>query len=249
MDAVSVHLHAVIADARRAAIPGAIGDSPDRAGAIVVAPLVAQPARRSTPSASPLSVTIDGSGLFAFEDAGRRAYGRLGDFRFDSRGVLVDGAGRTVLGYAPEAARPAGDLHAIRIAPSDAAAKRFSDFTVDERGVVSGVVRSSAASPAGRGQQVIALGRIALAVFPAPERLHRIGDTIAIATADAGIPLIAAPGDTNVGMLHSHSLETGLVDLESDLARLWSLERDADIGAATAWAGDVFARTAMGLVK
>jgi flagellar hook protein FlgE len=250
MDALSGQIDALIADARRAATPGGIGDSPDRAGAIVAAPPMAELARRSTRSASPLSVTIDGNGMFVFDDTGRRVYGRLGDFRVNSRGALVDGAGRAVLGYSTGAAGPApGGLHPLQIASNDAASKRFSDYAIDEHGTISGVVVDLDSHTGERRRQEVPFGRIALAVFAAPERLHRAGDTIAIATAEAGPPSIVAPGDPNVGTLRTHVLENGLVDLERDLARLWSLQRRADLDAATAWAADGCTRTAMGLVK
>jgi flagellar hook protein FlgE len=250
MDALTVKVDALIADARRAATPGGIGDSPDRAGAIVATPQMAELARRSTPSASPLSVTIDGNGMFVFDDAGRRVYGRLGDFRLNSRGVLVDGAGRPVLGYSIGAAGPApGALHPIQIASNDAASKRFSDYAIDEHGTISGVVVEVDPRSGERRRREVPFGRIALAVFPAPERLHRAGDTIAFATPEAGPPSIVTPGDPNVGTLRTHVLENGLVDLEGDLARLWSLQRRAELEAATAWAADGCARTAMGLVK
>jgi flagellar hook protein FlgE len=250
MDALSVQVDALIADARRAATPGGIGDAPDRAGAIIAAPPVAELARRSTPSDSPLSVTIDGNGMFVFEDAGRRVFGRLGDFRLNSRGVLVDGAGRAVLGYSIGAAGQAPDgLHPMQIASNDGASKLFSDYAIDEHGTISGIVVEVDSRTGERRRREVPLGRIALALFPAPERLHRAGDTIAIATPEAGPPSIVSPGDPNVGTLRSHVLENGLVDLERDFARLWSLQRRADLDAATAWAADGCTRTAMGLVK
>jgi hypothetical protein len=49
--------------------------------------------------------------------------------------------------------------------------------------------------------------------------------------------------------LRPHSLETGMVDLEGDLARLWAERRRQEFALLQAASTDQNARTAFGLVK
>ncbi len=235
MDAVVAQVDVAISDARRAAIPGAIGEALDRSGAIVSASIPGMVSRTS-PSASPLSVAIDGPGMFAFEVDGKRLYGRLGDFSVDSRGALVDGRGRSVLGVVePSTGADLKRLAPIRIDLS----RHYSDYSIDDRGVLSALADGKRET----------LGRLALAVFPASERMARADETSVVATPAAGLPRFYAPGDANVGVLHPHALENGLVDLEGDLARVWGLRRRGELAAAQARASDECVRDALGLVK
>ena len=89
----------VIADLRRAAIPGATGDAADRAADVLVDAGAQTGADRFAPSTAPLAVAVDGPGLFVLRDGDRTIYSRLGDFRIDASGRLVDGHGRTVVGF------------------------------------------------------------------------------------------------------------------------------------------------------
>lgn len=235
MEALAAQVDLTVSDARRAATPGAIGDALDRTGAIVAAP-VAATRNHTSPSASPLSVAIDGPGMFAFERDGKRLYGRLGDLCIDPRGALVDGRGRAVLGVKETATR--ADIN--RLAPIRVdVAKRYTDFSIDDHGVLSALAD---------GKRVI-LGRLALAVFPASERMAHADDTSVIATPAAGAPQFYFPGEANVGVLQPHALENGLVDLQGDLARLWRLRRRGELDAVQARASDECVRDALGLVK
>lgn len=231
MDAIAEQVDALTIDARRAARTGAVGDAPDRPGSIVAKPIegVIVP---TTTSASPLSVSIDGAGFFVVERAGRRYYTRLGDFRFDERGTLVDGEGRTVLGLGPSRRGRAGDLAPIR----HNAAKNAS---IDANGVV--------AVTGMRGAETI--GRVALAVFPAAERLVRVDAISLHATAASGDPRIVAPGAPNVGSLKDHTLENALVDVAGDLEGMWRAQRRGETQAAEAAAEDSCERAALGLVR
>jgi len=236
VDPIAVQVEAAVSDARRAAVNGAIGDAPDRSGVIVAEPTISL-RRQITPSASPLSVAIDGPGMFVFESSAGRAYGRLGDFSVDDRGRLIDGRGRAVLGVASttNAAPEASHLAPIRVER----AMGFTDYSIDDRGVLSALANGERRS----------IGQVALAVFPAPERMKRLDDTSVVATHAAGDPHFYLPGAANVGALAPRSLENGLVDLDGDLARMWSLRRRGELEAAQAYASDGCERVALGLVK
>ena len=231
MDAIAVQVEALTIDARRGAHVGAIGDDPDHPGSIVTKPVesVLVP---TAPSASPLAVSIDGSGFFVVERAGRRCYTRLGDFRFDDRGTLVDGEGRTVLGLALPQTGQLGHLAPI-------VRRRAKGASIDRNGIVS--VEGE------RGRESI--GRIALAIFPAPERLRRLDDTSVRATVESGDPQFVNPGAPNVGTLKARVLENALVDVAGDLEGMWRAQRRGETQAASADAQDACEKAAMGLVR
>lgn len=227
MDAIEAQVDALLLDARRGALPGAAGDAPDRPDALVSKPLpdVLVP---TAPSASPTAVAIDGAGFFVVERAGHRFYTRLGDLRV-MNGNLVDAQGRQVLGFPSS--------HAD-VEPTPLVVKTSTGLAIDAKGLVTiaGVHGATA------------VGRIALAIFSAPERLGRVDATTLRATAQSGPPRFALPGAPNVGALKTHALENGLVDVEADLERLWLVERRADTQAAARSADDSCERDAMGLV-
>jgi flagellar hook protein FlgE len=234
MDSLVGQVDAVIADARRASIPGAIGNSPDRPGAVILSPIAGMRSQTS-PSASPLSVAIDGPGMFVLEDGAQQAYGRLGDFTINGEGALVDGRGRPVCGVQ----MPAPALF-TRVAPIHVGdAGRYSSLSIDDNGVLKGIVNG----------RTVEVARIALAIFPAPERLVRIDENTVRTTESAGTPHLQFPAAPNVGALRAHSLESGLVDLEGDLASLWRLRRRGELEAARAFAADECLREVLGLVK
>ncbi|HEY7981618.1 MAG TPA: hypothetical protein VID19_09025, partial [Candidatus Eremiobacteraceae bacterium] len=162
-------IDSLIADARRAAIPGAIGIAPDRQGTIVGAELPGGAAIRTAPSAAALDVAIDGPGLFVLDRGGQRRFARLGDFRVDQGGYLTNDAGARVLGFGVDASgEPVTGLSALRVPPADVASQTYSSYSVDERGVFAGVNQRTDARTGRRLTNTIALGRIALAVMPAP---------------------------------------------------------------------------------
>jgi flagellar hook protein FlgE len=240
-------IDAVLRDARKAAVPGTIGNSPNRPDAVLLDSLSSKPYRTTVPSASPLSVAISGPGLFVLGAGGQRVYGRLGNFRVNDRGVLVDGEGRAVLGYPASSDSGRRDLQPLRVAQN--LRKRFEQFAIDEHGVFLGFAACFDSGGGTTTRNSTRLGQVALAIFPAPSHLHRAGETVVHATAETGRPMMCLPGDPNVGQLFPHALETGLVDLEGDFARLWSLQRRAEFQVEIASAADSCTRAAAGLVK
>ena len=227
MDPLAAELEALALDARRAACAGAIGDSPDHPGSIVAKP-VESVIVQTTPSASATSVAIDGAGWFIVESVGRRYYTRLGDFRFDGHGTLVDGQGRTVLGLS----QSSDDLVPIE-------RRGTKDAAIDASGVVT----------VGGAHGHETASRIALAIFPAPEHLKRVDGTSVRATSESGAPRIVAPGSPNVGSLKPHAIENALVDVARDLEGMWRVQFRGETRAAAAAAADSCERSALGLVR
>jgi flagellar basal body rod protein FlgG len=234
---ITARIDAAIADARRASRPGSIGDAPDRAGFIVGSPTGDDLHPTTAPVASPLSVAIVGAGWFAFDDRGKRLYGRLGDLRVDDRGFLVDADGRAVLGFPPGSNDDEAIGRMVVAAPGDRRAADGARIGAD------GIVSVNGPD----GPRVV--GTIALAVFRAPAMLARVGETLAAANRASGPPMLVRPGDANAGTLRAHAVEVGMVDLEGDLASAWRLGRQSDLASATASADDRCIRTAMGIVQ
>jgi flagellar hook protein FlgE len=238
----------VIADARRAVIPGAIGLAPDRTGALVTEPTAMSV--EYVPSASPLSVAIVGPGLFVLDRGGVRVYSRLGKFHVDERGRLTDAAGRLVLGFAGDRRRVrTGDLLVLSVDPRDVESHRYASYRIDANGVWTGEVRGVDPKRHRREAESVPLGRLALAIFPAPERLALGPDDALQTTPSAGTPVFVQPGAANTAILRPHALAGASVDLQGDLARLWMLRRRAELAAAMVGASDQCQKTALGLVK
>jgi flagellar hook protein FlgE len=243
-------IESLIADARREAIPGAIGSAPDRPGALVGAELPGGPALRTAPRVSALDVAIDGPGLFVLARNGERRFARLGDFRVDDTGFLTNAAGARALGFGvDESGEPVTGLSELRVPAADLASHRYASFTLDERGVFAGVTQRIDARTGRRRTQTVSLGRLALAILPAPERLTRDGDTMLALSVAAGKPAIGAAGGDGFSPLRPHALETGMVDIEGDLRRLWAARRRAEFEHAVTASSDQNTRTALGLVK
>jgi flagellar hook protein FlgE len=239
----------ILADARRAANAGAVGDAPDRPGLLVADP-VSTEMRATVPSGSPLAVAIDGPGLFVMKHNGAKRFARRGDFQINASGQLTDYSGALALGFrVNDAGQPISGLTVCQVPAGDMAAQRYSSYRIDEHGVLYGEAERVDAKTGQRENRSIAIARLALAIFPAPERLARDGDVLLAATASAGNPVIVSPGEPGVSSLRSHVLEAGTVDVEGDLARLWATRRRLDAQVAIAAATDRNTRTALGLVK
>jgi len=237
----------IISDLRRAASPGAIGDASERpAGTLVDAGALTGP-ERFRPSQAPLAVAIDGPGLFVVRSGSSTVYSRLGDFKIADDGHLVDGSGRVVLGYQH---MPAGKAESIApiLVQDPSRPYRFESFRVSETGVVLGIERV-VKHRRGGVEHVVPIAQLALALFPAPQLLARGDETTLLATARAGKPTIGAPGVNGRGLLRSHVVATGAIDLEADLQELWMLRRMREVEVALASAADGCTRTALGLVR
>lgn len=243
-------IDAAAVDAARGATVGAVGDAPDRDGVLVTTTLPGDEELRTVRSGSPLSVAIAGPGLFVVQAGRGNLYSRLGDFRVDESGRLVDGRGRQAVGFRVDASgRAMSGALALAAEQRDVAAHRFAGYAIDEFGVFSGVAKMIDARTGRRVVKVTPIGRLALAIFPAPERLQRASESELVETPASGHAQLAAPGDPNVGTLRPHLLENGLVDLAGDLEALWRERRRAEFQVTLAAAADQCARTALGVVK
>jgi flagellar hook protein FlgE len=243
---VSSQSDSIIADLRRAAIPGALGSAVDRNADVLVDSGALSGVGRFIPNPAPLAVAIDGPGLFIFQEGTERVYGRLGDFRLDGAGRLVDGAGRAVMGFRIEHGVQRDELEPIALptgSPRDAA------YQIDAHGVLCSVVRSPQTMLRHARAATTPIARVALALFPAPQRLERADSNTLVAARAAGVAALNSPGDHGAGTLRAHVVAAGAVDIEADLRSLWLLRRKAELSVALAAASDECTRTALGLVR
>jgi len=246
---LSTQIDSVVADLKRAGSPGSIGDAADRASDVVVNPDVLADGSRFVPSSNPLAVAVDGKGFFVFEDAGARLYGRLGNFSVDPKGALVDSDGRAVVGFAIRADGTEAAAARISIPAEDLASHRFSSFSIDEAGVLHGMLSSGSGANRRSARAEIPIARLALAMFDVPERLHRAGESTVTVTSLSGAAELVAPGNRGAGRLKPHALAAGAVDIEADLRALWMLRRKGELETVLAYASDSCVRTALGLVR
>jgi flagellar hook protein FlgE len=182
-------------------------------------------------------LAISGDGFFAVTStkptAGTTPTGalftRAGNFTLDLNGDLVTQSGGYVLGNSPNAGPPVtfnDDLGAINI-PLDA-----KSVSVGQDGVVSYVDNNSATQIA---------GRVAVAKFPNPAGMQRVGDNLWQATINsgaydstnsnnsgtptAGIASWGAPGMNGRGALMPNKIEMSNVDLATEFTQMITAQR------------------------
>jgi flagellar hook protein FlgE len=243
---ISTQVESIMADLRMAAIPGTTGSAADRGFEVFVDAGAQTGADRFVPSTAPLAVAIDGPGFFVLSEGARQRFGRLGDFRLDSDGRLVDGAGRGVLGFTIEHGAQRTVLQPISV---PAESRGYSSYQIDERGILIGVVRKTDGRTKRSHDVQVPLARVALALFPVPQRLQRADATSFEASRASGNPTIVSPEEGGAGSLRAHVVAGGAVDIEADLQKLWLLRRKGELDTALAAASDECVRTALGLVR
>ncbi len=163
----------------------------------------------------PFDVAIDGAGFFVVERDGERAYTRAGSFSRAPDGALRDPDG--------------WELRGLRV-PADAL-----DVAVAPDG------RVSVAGPAHAGRE---LGRIALAAFPAPERLRPIGSALFVPTRDSGSAQALAAGGERGPKLAFGMLEKSNVSIIESMMAILAAQRAYEANAKGVQAADEMLRIA-----
>ena len=171
-------------------------------------------------SGGPFDLAIDGPGFFAVVDAaGRHAYTRDGEFERAADGTLRNPAGLR--------------LEGVRV-PADALSLQVGD---------DGAVRAT--FPA--ATRVI--GRIRIALFPAPDRLRNTGGALFSATAEAGRPRLVTPGAENGPKLRFGMLERSNVSIVDAMMQILSAQRAYEANAKGVQAADEMLRIANNLQR
>jgi flagellar basal-body rod protein FlgG len=164
----------------------------------------------------PFDVAIDGAGFFRVERDGQRAYTRNGGFA-----RAADGSLRTADGWRLRDVRIPANALAVNVAPDG----RVTMDTAERKDV--------------------ALGRITLAAFPAPESLRSLGGTVFAATPDSGPEQRITPGATV--HLAFGMLEQSNVSVIESMMEILTAQRAYEANAKGVQAADEMQRIANNL--
>jgi hypothetical protein len=186
----------------------ASGFEPQRADVAANAPSLER-------SQDPLSVVAPERTYFLVERDGALRYTRDGAFTFDD-GTLRAHDGAAVLGVrAGERAAP----HPLEIDPIDRALGRVCDERVESDGAVSYARTTIDPRSGERRVERVAVGRVALARFPAGTQAARL-DATHLDAPRGVVPFVGHPSDGAFGPLRTYARDTGRLDLLAGLQRL-----------------------------
>ncbi len=164
----------------------------------------------------PFDVAIDGTGFFRVERDGAHGYTRNGAFA-----RAADGSLRTPDGWRLRDVTIPANALAVNVAPDG----RVTMDTVERKNV--------------------ALGRITLAAFPAPEALRSLGGTVFAATRDSGAEQRVTPGGTV--RLAFGMLEQSNVSVIESMMQILTAQRAYEANAKGVQAADEMQRIANNL--
>jgi len=222
------------ADVRRAFTPGSVPVNDDVA--------LAHPGAVFT--LDPLSVAAPSDAYFLIRSPnGDTAYTRDGTFHIAS-GALVDAQDRPVLGM-----RSTGEAIAeLRIDGVDDALNRTRDVRIDSDGTVSYAHAAIDPRSGRREMRRIAVGRLAIAKFPAATKLDSRDGRMAFAP-DGIVPHVGLPGEDGLAQVSPMRRGVSGVNIDESLARLKAAYVAFDALAAAETAKSGLGKTAMDLVK
>lgn len=218
-------------DVMRAFTPGATPERKD----VAAAPQV-------TYTQDPLSATAPPGAFFVSRGDGRLLFSRDGSLSF-REGVLVDGAGRAMLGYTSAGSA----LAELKIDRVDSALGLAASARIEADGSV--VYDRVVIDPANakKETQHVSIGKLALARFPAGTKPQSF-DATHDAAPPGVVPHLGMPGDANFAPLRPHSRESGSISFDGSLQRLEEAYLSLDALRAAAKAQGSVQKTAMDLL-
>lgn len=165
----------------------------------------------------PLDVAINGQGFFEVTLAnGEKAYTRDGSFQVDASGNLCDKNGNLVTLVDDQGnVIPEGNL------------LNTEGLEIDSNGMVSAVLDGERMS----------YGQIAIALFPNPEGLQKMGPNL-LTSLNSGDPQLYSPGSEGVGSLQTKALEASNVDLPSTMTDMIQVQRAYQMNSRMVSYGD-----------
>lgn len=157
---------------------------------------------------------IAGDGFFQVQNAlGEVNYTRVGNFKFDSQGFLVDSNGNGVCGEVPALSNPITDITPIQISNIN----DYSEIAIAADGTITGLNSVNG--------QIETIGQIALVKFRNPDGLSQVGNQYLKATNNSGTPIVSVPGDNATGIIVSGGLEMSNVDLSREFTDMIITQR------------------------
>jgi flagellar hook protein FlgE len=115
---------------------------------------------------------------------------------------------------------------------------RLNGVDIDKTGVVFARYSNGASKP---------LGQVALAKFPNPQGLSKLGDTNWAESADSGLPISGSAGTANFGTIESGALEESNVDLAAQLVNLIVAQQSYQANAQTISTENSIAQTILNI--
>lgn len=165
-----------------------------------------------------------------------------GALAFDGAGQLTSHT-QNAVNFSPQGALNPQDI-VIGVEGSTQFAGEFALRSLEQDGFKPGELRDLRVEQDGRivgsfsnGEEQV-LAQVALANFQAPEGLERIGGNLWSATAQAGEPLIGAPGSGNLGGVVGGALESSNVDLAHEFVKMIAFQRGFQAASKTVTTGD-----------
>ncbi len=198
------------------------------------------------PALDPMSVAAPEHAYFmGLDKAAKPFYSRDGSF------AVVDGTvrfadGSAVLGF--PAAAPGASPQPLHVDPVDAALGRVSEAHVEADGTVAytrTVIDPKTNKPS---KERVAVGRVALARFPAGTELQRVGATQAV-PAPGIVATVGRATEGSFGALATQSRDLGAVDFEAGLVQLREAFLALDAMSAGTQADARAAKIAVDLIK
>jgi hypothetical protein len=193
-------------------------------------------------------IGIDGAGFFVLDDGGARVFARAVSLHVGNDGRLLDDRGRSIMGFAsaaqgaPESNR---SLTVLRVPAEDIGSYKNYDVAVD------GTVWGARATVAHKreAERKVALGRLAIAIFPNPQTLEPVERDVLATTPASGVAQYVSAEAQHVGRLRLNPPNPSHEALMSNLRALWTLSGRAEIEMALAASKDSLARIALNLVR
>jgi len=198
------------------------------------------------PDGRALATSAPPGTYFIVEAEGRALYTRDGDLRFVD-GTLRTAGGATVLGR-PLAGGSSTSLIPLRVDPVDATLRQAREPRIEPDGLVTFSQSTIDPRTGVRREERLALGRVALAAFPAGTQPVRI-DANRVAAPAGVVPRVGVPGDRTFGALRIHVRELGRLDLEAGLRKLQEAYLALDALRAAHQAHGELEKGAMDLLK
>ncbi len=193
------------ADVQRAFTPGAVPQFGDVT--------TATPTSRA--ALDPLSVAPPPDAYFiSTDERGRMVYTRDGDFTLRD-GTLAGADGRAVLGFTS----PQAGKSELRVDPVDEALGRVDRLRIEPDGTLSYDRTAIDPRTGYRERQRVAVGRLALARFPAATKLNAL-DANHMIPPPGTLPHVGRAGDGNFSTIAPMRQEESRIDFNRSLDRL-----------------------------
>lgn len=222
------------ADVQRAFTPGALPAFGD----------VATDAGSSRAALDPLSVAAPAQAYFLTTDArGRTVYTRDGCFALRD-GTLTGADGRAILGFTSDQ----GAASALHVDPVDEALGRVDGLHVEGDGTLAYERVTIDPRTGARERERVAVGRIALARFPAAAQLGSV-DANHVIPPPGTLPYVGRAGDGNFPGIAPMRREESRIDLDRSLDRLEEAYVAFDALEAAHKAQASLSKSAMDLLK